>query len=210
MFTSNTPEFRNLVRRICVLKRRLLPLPNDTATYTDEEYDLTAAFILMAHAEFEGFLESRCSSTVSAVDSAWATDRRSLRSVSALLAFEQSGAFDPDKTNQGMSQIATRFETAKRAYSNRLHNNHGIKSKDVYGLLIPIGLLDHEIPVSWIADLDTLGSIRGDHAHQQVGSSTRQDPKETKQLVARVLLGFRNIDLKLKNLASEKGSLPLA
>ena len=54
--------------------------------------------------------------------------------------------------------------------------NHGIKEKNILGLLLPIRLSMSDINQTWLATIDSFGSDQGNTAHRSVRAYQPPDP----------------------------------
>lgn len=194
-----------LVLRIRSLRSFFLPPPNLTGTYSQAEYDRTAAFLLISHAEIEEFIEQRCLEIVDSVVDAWILDAKPRSTIVALAAFSHSDGENavPKPDDTGPPKIRTVVREEKRSYSKAVNNNHGIKSENLLRLLIPVGIRESQLPTQFLADMNAFGASRGKLAHNRIAANNRPDPKDSRRLLTRLVLELRRLDQKLLALKGE-------
>jgi hypothetical protein len=199
------PDLRALVKRIRDLQATFLPVPNPTGSYSSAEYDQTAAFLLLVHAEVEWFLERRCLTVADTAVSSWLADLKARQVIVSLagMADDRGFAALPKPGTRGKPALVKLVDEAKGVYSKRVHLNNGLKEGNLLEMLIPIGISEADLPATFVADMNSFGSQRGDQAHRGVGARKPTDPRDALKLVARVLRVLRRLDLKLHALASE-------
>lgn len=194
-------KYRELVRRIQSLRRQFVPEYNAQGTYTLEEQDGIRAFVLLTHAALERYLEDVCSEVAQSSCTAWGVDGVPRHAVIALLGHGGQDVKDaPGELSDGPSSLRQTVERVRVAYRNRVFSNNGIKQKDVLGLLLPVGVLDHQIDAVWLASVDSFGSERGGHAHASDAAQTPRDAADVVAQVAGILFGMRKVNRHLSGL----------
>src|SRR5262249_33749727 len=130
----------------------------------------TRAFLVLSHAEIETFLEDSAKSIVKACQTIW--DRR--KRVSAPLAFLISSVGKdvgrPTPLSSGTAKASReRFEDMMTSlvtdFYKRIKDNHGNKEMNVLALFDPLGVPATAYGTTLLPNLDSLGEIRGVHAH---------------------------------------------
>jgi hypothetical protein len=155
-----TRSFRNLERRVNQLGDRFLPQPNPIGTYSDKEYDFVRAYIVLAHAEIEEYLETRAKDIVSHSVDRWKTRYKVNRCIASLLLRHDSAKTPSPRDS------ASHIHCAAHDYEKSVvRTNHGIKEENVIALFSPLGLDKAEIPSSLLIELSNFGSARGKVAH---------------------------------------------
>lgn len=189
-------ERRRLIRRIRDLARTFLPPADATGSYSTEQYDRVSAFLLLTHAELEAFIESRCTHVANTAVKAWELDSVPRKAILGLIAFAHSGGQSaiPDESSGLSPTIREIVKDAKVAYSKTVSKNHGIKEKNLLQLLLPIGVRETDFPSGLLQEMDALGTLRGSHAHRNLGAKTPPDPLDSLNRVARVVFGLRKLD----------------
>jgi hypothetical protein len=70
-------------------------------------------------------------------------------------------------------------------------------------LLLPVGVQEHELDRTWLATIDSFGSVRGDTAHQAMRTQQPPDPANELAIVRQIVTGLRQLDELLTNLGAE-------
>lgn len=199
-------DVQKLRSRIDKLEEAFLPRPDPTGTYSTAEYDRTAAYLLLVHAEVESFIEERCLDVMSTVVEAWIRDYKPRSTIVALAAFAHTGGDKsiPQAVEPRRPQIREVIDGAKRSYSSIVNRNNGLKETNLLALLLPIGIRESQISSSFLADMNTFGARRGAQAHRGFGSQTPPDPVDAKNLIERVKTGLCDLDRHLKKVRDEE------
>lgn len=200
---------QSLRDRVDELKDVFLPNKSPTGTYSREDYAQTAAFVLLVHAEIEWFIEERCRKVLSSAVELWAQDNRPRSTVLSLVAFCNTRKDilrhnSRDGRGSRRSLIRDIVDDAKRMYSDLLHKNHGIREKNLLTILRPIGVREFELSTTFLADMDTFGTVRAGHAHRSIGAHTPLDPVEASKLIERILESLSLLDKRLQQLENEE------
>ncbi|HEY6987657.1 MAG TPA: HEPN domain-containing protein [Bryobacteraceae bacterium] len=133
----------------------------------------TRAFLVLSHAEIESYLESWAKEITRSCESVWKAANR----VTKPLAFLLVSISERIEAGQTLSEtkgkdVPTRLEeSARRLFEKhytQVKNNHGIKEKNFWSLLGPLGVPVTALPSTLLPNLDSLGEIRGQHAHQSI------------------------------------------
>lgn len=199
-----TPRFSSLKARVAQLDRHLLPPIKPAGNYTAREYDMVRSYIVLAHAEIENYIEDLAEAVIAATELRWRSDKRSGRGAAALLLYHDKRATTPSSL-AGQSSSAT-LDTAlgaairrHREYISR--ENHGVKEKNLLRLLLPIGILDHQLDPVWLANMDSFGAQRGIVAHVSARRvKTPPDPGSTRKSVEDALAGLKSLEPMLRQL----------
>ena len=192
-------------RRVDELRRRFVPAYSDTGTYSPEQYDGVRAFMILCHAELEHALEQMCVATIDRATSEWLLDSRPRQAVLALLAFSPGVSADPPKEVQaGPNMIRGLVQEAKKRYTTMaIRTNHGLREANILGLVLPVGIRESDMDTGWISDMDSFGAIRGTAAHTASSATTPPDPRDTVDLLERLLFGLWKLDVRLLALRAD-------
>ncbi len=142
---------------------------------TRGEFRHTRAFIVLSHAEIESYLEAWAKeitrSCKSACKSAWKGANRVTKPLAFLLVSisERIEAGQTLAETKGKDMPTRLEESAKRMFQKhykQVKDNHGIKEKNFWSLFGPLGVPATALPSTLLPNLDSLGDIRGRHAHQ--------------------------------------------
>ena len=202
---SDSDKLTRLKERIESLGNVFLPPVSRTGSYDQREFDSTAAFLLMAHAEVEEFIEQRCLEVADAVVTKWSVDSRPRSALIALAAFSHSQGDKalPTPDELGRSKIRDVLDEAKRSYSHVVNQNNGVKAHDLLRLLIPIGIRESQISNKLVIDLNNFGATRGQLAHNTNAIQNAPDPVANKKLVDDIVSELGKLDSHLSRLESE-------
>lgn len=160
--------------------------PNDP--YTDDEYDRALAYPVMAHAEFEQYIEDRAKElvleTMRFVKVTGMFTPTAVALVSLLVPPvkipETLGEFEKNEDSlcsqrqSVLSGVAPflvgSLEKAVETFSGQIGRNHGVKEKNLLTMLLPLGLDTRRIDNLWLKDMSDFGSRRGTLAHKRMGA----------------------------------------
>ena len=186
----STKFFRPLVRRIDGLVEHYLPATqNELGDYSPSQQDDAMAFILLAHAALESYLEDL-----------------STEACNVLVNRIESNSFD-ELTSAFLIRTAKyedvkAIETVDVAKAGRgkherlVSGNNGIKESDFIKLLSPLGLDLASLTTELPADINLFGSKRGGFAHRSVEVGIRHvvNPYEERQTIKALLARLDEFD----------------
>lgn len=182
---------------------------SDTGVYSDRDYDCTRGFTLLAHAEIEGYIEELVLATIDGALKGWQTDRKPRACLLSLMAYHDPG-FGGTPKSIGVSKkkkknrdllLRERLAKAKREYATHvIKDNHGIREEHILRMLLPVGLIESDLPGPWIDKLNSFGDDRGAMAHTCTVTN-HPDPKQAWDDVKLILEGLESIDALLTQLA---------
>lgn len=188
-------------KRVTTLRHAMLPSRFiATGLYPNRIHQRAAAFRLLAHAEFEAFVEDLVTSHVTARLAAWTANRRPSITLAALLAYDEvagkpptSLVTPPQKAAKSLQErlddAANRFNQQVRVY------NHGVRELNLLSMLLPIGMEASDLDLTWLATLDSWARERGDFAHKSSGKiGNRLDPATEYAQVKSLMGGFKDLD----------------
>jgi hypothetical protein len=198
----SSPEHLALSARIADLATRFvnfdIPLDRDA---TPHELDMIASFKLLAHAEFETFIESRIRDTIRTGVSIWKTDKRTTRALFGLLLrwypyFENER--NPYFLPKAFLEISQLLDNLVRNAEQEISDNNGIKKDAFSRLCYSAGLaLDESSPLL-LAALESYGKNRGEIAHNAVGKvRTLKDPRVEASDAAQIVKFLEQFDQQL-------------
>ncbi|WP_189862481.1 hypothetical protein [Streptomyces poonensis] len=189
-------------RRITELRHNLLPSSfNPLGLYSDRVHERTRAFRVLAHAEFESFIEDRALEVIVNAHGEWERTGRIRPSLLSLMSHWDSNPKIPENlADLGDKSIkyptlTARIESAKKHYSTYIKKrNNGIKEKNLLLILLPLGVTKDEIDADWLDDTEGWATDRGTVAHTSAKMQVQLDPKIELATVRKVRDGFRDID----------------
>ncbi|MFJ9583831.1 HEPN domain-containing protein [Streptomyces acidicola] len=200
-------RFEELEKRIGELRQTFLPQVFDpTGSYEERVYEYTRAFRVLAHAEFEAFIEDRVIEVVDEAISSWRSSGSISTSLLAILAYRESAPPIPGSLSEASAKpgkypsLDARVDAARTDLHRYARNqNHGIKEKNLLRLLLPIGLDEVEVDSAWLSATETFATARGDAAHKGAKMQVKPDPKNELKRVNVVLDGFRDLDVQMQS-----------
>ena len=196
---QGSKNYRLLVSRAVELRKHLLLFlseqPTSKVSYSSYEFDLTRAYVILMHAEIEGFCEMLADRRIRRAKERYNKDRRIEPALRRIIAYhvgkkvkswEHVLAPTPDIVN-----------AAFQAYMQIIDNNHGIKRSNLEAMFYPLGLLDKHLDAAWMAQMDSFGITRGVFAHSRAGAQQMPDPLSQLQAVNGLLKGLLELDQRL-------------
>lgn len=162
-------HFSNLAASIQELKRIYLDDALVAPTPTPEHQERARAFVTLAHAELEFYVEEalRDLATTSfnnAVAGRWGPPAIALLGFSGLPPLNGGSVLGTGK-KKGRRQIETRFGDAQAAHLKILDANNGVREKHIAAMAVPLGLDGKTIDNTWLNELDAFCTMRGAFAH---------------------------------------------
>ena len=206
--SNASQEFRRLANAISLLKAELLPADLESDDFpvvysqqsTEDLSHLSTkakAFIALSHAEIEEYIENRATSIESNALSVWERQRKVGISLLSLMIFfpkrkdKKTTEFSSNVSrNKLVNYLDTEIEEVNRLFRQRVKNNHGIRSANLYSLLIPIGLKIDVFDELWIQEVESLANDRGQIVHKsRYGISQPINPRDKFEQVYKILYG---------------------
>jgi hypothetical protein len=170
-------RFSQLEQRLNVLREHFIPATfSETGSYEDRTLDHTRAFVVLAHAEMESYIEDRARSKAERALKQWRSSGLCSGILSHLLVYHSART----AKGQGWTPAMPSDENVRKAvsfYVSELGQNHGIKEHNVLSMLVPIGLAHRSISTTLLATLDSFGVLRGRVAHMSLKAHQAIDPK---------------------------------
>lgn len=195
-------RYAALKRRLEKLRRHLLfflpPPPMSKTAYTAQELDLTSAYVVLAHAEIESFLEDLVLRKAQrAVQQFNATQRVTpvLRKLVAYYVAQKRKSW-----GEVLLPTAPTVDAAYISYQGHVTNNNGIRRKDIEKLMYPLGVPESSLSQTWLAQMDSFGVNRGGWAHQTIGALNPPDPSTELNTVNQLLNDLLRLDRVLSGL----------
>ena len=198
-------RLQTLEVRLGSLRSTFLPSQFDlTGTYDQDVYDRTTAFRIMAHAEFESYLEDIITETVEAAIQQWNLSKAaSVPLLCILSSFEGTDRINAFKGYAGSRRpptLATIVQKAFIHFKHNIGNNNGIRTENLLSLLVQAGIEESDLEATWIGAVDAFGVHRNIVGHNSGVVAYRADPKVAAEAVETVLIGFREVDNRLLEL----------
>lgn len=211
-------RYGTLSRRIYELRRNLLPRDFDPlGLYSDRIYERTRGFRVLAHAEFESYIEDRCVEIIHRAHVEWRSTGAIRPCLLSLVAHHEDIARPSNSNGQNAAArllgsipeslsdlssnsdkyptISRKIEIAKRRYTTYIRErNHGIKEKNLLLLLLPLGVDKGEIDTTWLNTTEGWATERGTVAHTSAKMQVQVDPRSEFNTVKHILTGFQKLD----------------
>jgi hypothetical protein len=193
MSSSRTtyPDFK---RRLDRLANSLLPPDNPAGVYSDGEKDRIHAYLVLAHAEIEDFLEKLAS---------YVTDRERRNSstkkcspvISRLILYKSA------RGNEKIEAVtADSIAGAVKFYESIIEGNNGIKAKDIFRMFMPLGLTHDDFDPVMMQDLDSFGILRGGLAHTSARLQQGASPSSERRRVENIAVQLSHFDQRVRAL----------
>lgn len=199
-------RFQELESRLAQLEKYFIPSSFDpTGNYEDVTYEHTRAFRVLAHAEFESFIEDRVVQVLNDAFTRWDSTGVISTSLLAVVAHKETNHAIPESLSDALQRkkhpdLKARVEGAKNDFNRYVRTkNHGIKAKNLLRLLMPIGFTDQDIDSVWLSATETWATARGEVAHKSAKMQVRPDPQKELKVVREILEGFRDVDDQLES-----------
>lgn len=186
--------FRQLNTRVSSLRTNFLPIRfSPTGTYSPRQLDGTRAYVVLCHAEIEYYFEERARDIAAAAFTSW--DQLNLSSFALThLVCNFSGNNDGLPKKLGTNKTAKSLvQNAVTQFHRNISSNHGIRTRHILGLLLPIGVQESELDVGWLNTVDGFGTSRGTVAHTAAVVNA-PDPQTAHSTVGQILTGIKPLD----------------
>jgi hypothetical protein len=205
-------RFKELRRRLNELRAHLLPAKfSPTGDYTDRQQDRARGYRLLAHAEIESYFEDISRETVTNAIIEWKRNTKATNTIVAFLAsYHSSWSVSDDIKNDEVIKIAKSrvnkdsvaeiINLAQTQFTQRLKENNGIKEKDFKTLMIPTGIDVSSLDQTWLTNINSFGTKRGEVAHHSKGTQGSLNPRDEFDTVKALLLGIEKLDRLLMQL----------
>jgi hypothetical protein len=166
--------------------------PTSKVSYSDKELDATRAYIVLAHAEIEAFCENLALEKARAAKAVFDATGKVRPALRRIIAYHV--ARNQRSWSEVLAPTRNVAEPALRSYQKAIHDNHGIKRRNLEKMLFPIGVPDVRLNTTWLAQMDSFGSNRGTWAHQSARALNPPDPLSELTAVNRLLQGLLDLD----------------
>jgi len=187
-----------LVTRLAILKAHLLPAKfNPVGKYSRRQYDSARAYVVLAHAELEAYIEDRATEIAQRAASNWRKRRRYSRVIRSLCISHNARTERPWLP---FTKDDRRIESALASYKTLVGNNHGIKETNLLRLVFPLGVKYQSIDASLLTDLETFGSSRGVFAHSSIKTQQPIDIEGQYKQVESILKRLKTLDRRVGRL----------
>lgn len=159
-------RFKALLSRLGVLRLHFLPKQFDPiGKYSRREHDLARAYVVLAHAELEAYIEDRAEEIAHRAENKWKSGGRHSRVIRGICASHNLQRAQPWLP---FSKDPKRIGSALNSYRSLIGSNHGIREFNLLRLMFPLGIQYQTVDVALLTDLDSFGSSRGMFAHSSI------------------------------------------
>jgi hypothetical protein len=157
-------EFTSLESCILELKRIYLGTVPAGPAATPDEQELARAFVLLAHAEFEYYIETALGALEAVVFANGLRGQFSSATL-ALMSFSNlPSTAGGDKLSPSKS-LKARLGEAHSYHVSVVRNNNGVRESYLAKMAVPLGLHRDIVDSTWLNDLDAFCAYRGKYAH---------------------------------------------
>lgn len=188
-------ELDKLKDAIEILSKTYLPdIDASVAIPSDDQQERTRAFVVLAHAEMEWFVEKiaeRCAETLATS----AQNGRFSTAAFSLISFSNQPEQGPGGSLGGKKEgrtIAKSFWAANARLVAASQENNGIREKHLAKLLVPLGL-GGRVDAAWLGDIDSFAEHRGRYAHMSMhakeAAKSTINPQEMLAVCRRIING---------------------
>lgn len=198
---ANSKRHNQLLSRIGQLESNLLPAPKINGNYTKKESDMIRSYVILTHAEIESYFEDIADSKIRKALSNWINNRTKSNCLLSVMSFcSEEINWDKEKKSD-KEKLEFRIYRVANHYRNKLKNNNGIKSANLFNILLPVGIESQDIDPTWLSTMDNFGSKRGQFAHTSSSVQSQIDLVTEKNIINNSILPeIGNIDILVKNL----------
>ncbi|MBV9990243.1 MAG: hypothetical protein JOZ72_03040 [Alphaproteobacteria bacterium] len=182
-------HFTSLKKQAAFIEKNYIDFPFDPyGNYSRRDLMNAGAYILLVHAELETYIEERIQELIRLADSKWRSSGKVSRTLLASCIYS-SGRTDLPSEWSSRDRFSSIVIQAIKEASGRVAGNNGIREHNLIRLLYVVGYDVHAVDPVLIAELDAIGSLRGDHAHISSRHHFKQkfDPFDITKKIARAI-----------------------
>lgn len=176
-----SPELASLDQTLNELREYLIAKHDDLGTYDRRDHQLATAFILLASAAIEDYVEARCRSVATSSINRIKRSRptRAGHALAVWYCLKKGNQAIPltlDEVSAGDHDFLDKVEDTYVRLTNR---THGIDSDDLKSLIIPLGLREDDFDQQLMDRLDALSDARNRASHKRVNRAKTMSPPQT-------------------------------
>ena len=144
----------------------------------------TRAFLVLSHAEIEGYLEGWAKELARAAETAWTGSGKITRPLTFLFAILADRVAVPETlvgptAKDSPQKLAEASVKLFQRYYKVIKDNNGIKEKNFLALFAPLGIPASALGLTLLPGLDSFGALRGSHAHASASAVASVPDPET-------------------------------
>lgn len=196
---ANSNRHNKLLSRISAIERNLLPIVKISGNYTKKESDQIRSYVILVHAEIEAYFEDMASEKAKKALDLWKTTRRKSNCLLSIMTFCAKDIIWDNRPDKHI--IESRINKTVIHYLNLLGKNHGVKSKNIRKILLPLGVEESEFDQTWLNIMDDFGKKRGSFAHTTHSVQSQIDLHTEKNRVdVQIIPEITRLDEIIKNI----------
>ena len=184
---TTSKRWRELKHQVDVLRKHFLPDPfTPLGTYPrmPRVRAQTRAFLVLSHAEVEGYLEEWAKDIARACETAWTSSGRATGPLPFLFTTLAERVEVPTTLSGPTAKDCPRRLTEAsvkvfQKYYKQIRDNNGIKERSVLALFGPLGVPATALGSTLLPNLESFGTLRGEVAHQSSKAVRRVLDPET-------------------------------
>ena len=203
------PSIGKLKKREIELHDRFILKSHIVRLSRSFENDLSRSYLFLCHAEIENFLESLAKESALAIFKRYERGKVS-PALFSLVATQLRQNAEVDVDALGINAKIERGNWGKKHplwakeacgfLHNIVSNNKGVRQENITKMFCPLGLDVTKLDQSFLANLDDLGSKRGEIAHNGPGLKASLPGTSYKALIDQVLEGLPSLTAEVKKL----------
>ena len=163
----------------------------------EKQEDLIRAMVVLCHAEFEDYLESLANELLETGREKWVNDGVANKNIASLFLHTEKM-----RTGENEKPMTTATYAVKTIvdFENQVNReNHGIKTKNIESIYMPLGYTVDMFDQDFLNELDAFGIERGKIAHtSSFRTQNTLDVKTEKEKILRVLKGIKDFEAILR------------
>lgn len=198
----SSSRYNHLEQRISELSGYFLPSEwSPVGEYVNRVHEHARAFRVLAHAEFESFIEDRAVETANDAYEDWKSTGKPSVCILSLAAYRSSTHGIPSSLEEAAREnrypdLSLRIKHARDEFNRYVKTeNHGIKERNILRIMMPLGFAVDELNTTWLNVTEAWAKKRGDAAHRAGKAQRPPDPKKELETVHLILEGFGEIDM---------------
>lgn len=177
-------RYNKLQSRIKAIERHLLPAIKVSGNYTNKESDQIRSYVMLVHAEIESYFEDVSKDKARNSLNLWSNTRQKSNCLLSIMAFcTVELGWDKIQNENDKNSLSYRINRTVNHYIESLEDNHGVKTKNIKKMLLPLGVEDTEFDQTWLIVMDNFGRDRGELAHTTHSVQYQIDPQTEKTRV---------------------------
>ena len=183
---ANSLRHKKLLSRISAIEKNLLPAIKVSGNYTKKESDQIRGYVILVHAEIEAYFEDMASEKIQRSLDLWRTKRKKSNCLLSVMTFCAKDIIWDNKPDK--NKLESRINKTVIHYINLINKNHGVKSKNIRKILLPLGIEEDDFDQTWMNIMDDFGKKRGSFAHTTHSVQSQIDLKTEKNRIDKQII----------------------